>query len=84
MAPSPITDDYYKVLEVEQIATRELITKSYKRLALKLHPDRNTKQDATEAFQLVCQGFWALVDHLYVLKLDIKARTSLRHIERRK
>ena len=42
-------------LEVEQTATRELIIKSYKRLALKLHPDRNAKQDATEAFQLVCQ-----------------------------
>ena len=55
MAPSQITDDYYMVLEVEQIATSELINKSYKRLALKLHPDRNTKHDSTEAFQLVCQ-----------------------------
>jgi curved DNA-binding protein CbpA len=55
MAPSPITDDYYAILEVEQNAAPELITKSYKRLALKLHPDRNTKHDATEAFQLVCQ-----------------------------
>ena len=59
MAPSPIVDDYYMVLEVEQTATRELIIKSYKRLALKLHPDRNAKQDATEAFQLVCQFPWA-------------------------
>ena len=55
MAPSPITDDYYMVLEVEQTATRELIVRSYKRLALKLHPDRNAERDATEAFQLVRQ-----------------------------
>jgi curved DNA-binding protein CbpA len=41
------------VLEVGQTATSELITKSYKRLALKVHPDRNAKHNATEAFQLV-------------------------------
>ena len=54
MAPSPITEDYYKILEVEQSATPQLIVSSYKRLALKLHPDRNPKHGATEAFQLVC------------------------------
>jgi curved DNA-binding protein CbpA len=53
MARSSITEDYYMVLEVAQTATPELIVRSYKRLALKLHPDRNAKQDATEAFQLV-------------------------------
>ncbi|RDW77879.1 hypothetical protein BP5796_05731 [Coleophoma crateriformis] len=52
MAPVKDTDDYYTVLEVVQTATPEQITRSYKRLALKLHPDRNAKQDATEAFQL--------------------------------
>jgi len=53
MAPET-TEDYYKVLEIEQTATPEQVHRSYKRLALKLHPDRNTKNDATEAFQLVC------------------------------
>ena len=57
MAPSPITEDYYVVLELEQNATPELITQSYKRLALKLHPDRNARPSATEAFQLVRQIF---------------------------
>jgi hypothetical protein len=38
MAPVPITEDYYLMLEVEQTATSELIARSYKRLALKLHP----------------------------------------------
>ncbi len=55
MAPAQITEDYYMVLEVGQTAAPELIIRSYKRLALKLHPDRNAKHDATEAFQLVCQ-----------------------------
>jgi curved DNA-binding protein CbpA len=55
MAPAPITEDYYMVLEVVQTATPEQVIQSYKRLALKLHPDRNAKHDATEAFQRVCQ-----------------------------
>ena len=53
MAPALVTEDYYMVLGVGQTASLELVIKSYKRLALKLHPDRNTKHDATEAFQLV-------------------------------
>lgn len=53
MAPSPITEDYYMILEVEPIASPQQIISAYKRLALKLHPDRNRKHDATEAFQLV-------------------------------
>ena len=55
MAPATITEDYYMVLGVEQTASPELINRTYKKLALKLHPDRNHKHDATEAFQLVCQ-----------------------------
>ena len=55
MAPSAYTEDYYLILELDQTATLELITKSYKRLALKLHPDRNPQRDATEAFQRVRQ-----------------------------
>ncbi|KAH8601090.1 hypothetical protein B0O99DRAFT_589170 [Bisporella sp. PMI_857] len=62
MAPAPITEDYYMVLEVGQTATRELVIKSYKRLALKLHPDRNAKQDATEAFQLLGRAYETLKD----------------------
>jgi len=53
MAPSPITEDYYMILEVQQDATPDQITKSYRRLALKLHPDRNAEAGSTQAFQLV-------------------------------
>lgn len=58
MAPTPVTEDYYSILEVVQTATPKDINRSYKRLALKLHPDRNAKDNATEAFQLVCQFLW--------------------------
>lgn len=50
MAPPTIAIDCYKTLEVDQTATLELITKSYRRLALKLHPDRG---GSTQAFQMV-------------------------------
>jgi DnaJ-class molecular chaperone len=54
MVPPPITEDFYMILEVDKTATTGLIAQSYKRLALKLHPDRNHHCNATAAFQLVC------------------------------
>jgi hypothetical protein len=59
MAPPLITEDYYMVLGVEQNATPKQIKTSYRRLALKLHPDRNTEHDTTEALQRVCPFPWA-------------------------
>jgi molecular chaperone DnaJ len=46
--------DYYAVLEISQSATAEDIRKSYRRLALRFHPDKNQdRPDATASFQLV-------------------------------
>lgn len=54
MAPVEITDDYYAILEVPQTATFDIIKKSYRRLAVSLHPDKNPKKpDATTSFQCV-------------------------------
>jgi curved DNA-binding protein CbpA len=53
MAPSPVTEDYYAILEIDQTATTELIGKSYRRLALKVHPDRHAHGGSTQSFQLV-------------------------------
>jgi curved DNA-binding protein CbpA len=59
MAPSPITEDYYAVLEVDQTATPELIIKSYRRLALKAYPDRHAHGGSTQSFQLVRRTYEA-------------------------
>ncbi|ESZ89996.1 hypothetical protein SBOR_9618 [Sclerotinia borealis F-4128] len=62
MAPVPITDDYYMVIEIAQTATREEVVQSYRRLAKKIHPDRNTSHDATAAFQLLGKAYETLED----------------------
>ncbi|KAK5687964.1 hypothetical protein LTR17_026612 [Elasticomyces elasticus] len=62
MAPPPITEDYYLVLEVKQADKLELIVKSYRRLSLLLHPDRNSTPGATAAFQLLGQAYETLKD----------------------
>jgi curved DNA-binding protein CbpA len=72
MAPSAITEDYYMILEVNQTAGLELIIKSYKRLALELHPDRNPSRDTTAEFQRVRQIQTCAhhcVDHGHILVL---------------
>src|SRR3954468_9493803 len=71
MVPVPVTDDYYQILEVEQTAAIELIHRSYKRLALKLHPDRNKEHNATAAFQLVRQFFQPRCSVLIVITLPM-------------
>lgn len=49
-----IMDDYYAILDVPHTATLEVITKSYRRLARTLHPDKNpNKPSATASFQNV-------------------------------
>ncbi|OBT83448.1 hypothetical protein VE02_07875 [Pseudogymnoascus sp. 03VT05] len=78
MPPALVTEDYYRVLEVGQTASLELIIKSYKRLALKLHPDRNTKHDATEAFQLLGEAYETLKDESKRREYDLKYPTIRR------
>src|SRR5882724_6668279 len=55
--------DYYEILEVEKAADGETIKKSYRRLAVKFHPDKNPHDKvAEEKFKELGEAYEALSD----------------------
>lgn len=54
--------DYYEVLGITKEATDTDIKKSYKRLALQLHPDKNQAPGSVEAFKSVGNAVAVLTD----------------------
>jgi molecular chaperone DnaJ len=55
--------DYYEILEVPRNATEEEIKKSYRKLALKYHPDRNPDDpEAEEKFKEAAEAYEVLHD----------------------
>ena len=55
--------DYYEVLGVSKDASERDIKKAYKRLAMKLHPDRNAgDKDKEEQFKEVKEAYEILND----------------------
>ena len=53
--------DYYKILEVTPVATLPEIKKSFRRLALKYHPDKNEGNALTEALFKEIQEAWEVL-----------------------
>ncbi|GAB2266648.1 hypothetical protein Dimus_001642 [Dionaea muscipula] len=52
--------DYYAVLGVEKMCSVEEVRKAYRRLSLKVHPDKNKAPGAEEAFKKVSKAFKCL------------------------
>eukprot|EP01025_Chloroclados_australasicus_P063736 TRINITY_DN8443_c0_g2_i2.p3 TRINITY_DN8443_c0_g2~~TRINITY_DN8443_c0_g2_i2.p3 ORF type:complete len:247 (-),score=48.01 TRINITY_DN8443_c0_g2_i2:518-1258(-) len=54
--------DYYEILGISKSAKDDDIKKAYRKLALKLHPDKCKVKGAEEAFKLVSKSFACLSD----------------------
>ncbi|OUZ99691.1 DnaJ domain [Macleaya cordata] len=56
--------DYYNILKVNRNATDEDLKKSYRRLAMKWHPDKNpnNKKDAEAKFKQISEAYEVLSD----------------------
>ncbi|XP_031278464.1 chaperone protein dnaJ 49 [Pistacia vera] len=54
--------DYYEILGVERTSSVEEIRKAYRKLSLKVHPDKNKAPGSEEAFKKVSKAFKCLSD----------------------
>lgn len=54
--------DYYEVLGLERTCSVEEIRKAYRKLSLKVHPDKNKAPGSEEAFKKVSKAFKCLSD----------------------
>ncbi|XP_057956930.1 chaperone protein dnaJ 49 [Malania oleifera] len=57
-----VNKDYYAILGVEKTCSVEEIRKAYRKLSLKVHPDKNKAPGSEEAFKKVCKAFQCLSD----------------------
>ena len=73
--------DYYNVLKVNRNATEEDLKKSYRRLAMKWHPDKNpgdVKKEAEAKFKKISEAYevWELQRNIFfkfAVTLDVTA-----------
>jgi len=68
-----MSSDLYKQLEVEKTSTQEEIKKSYRKLSLKYHPDRNQgNEEFTKKFQEISSAYEILGDTEKRQQYDLK------------
>eukprot|EP00112_Aurelia_sp_Birch-Aquarium-sp1_P019177 Seg4693.2 transcript_id=Seg4693.2/GoldUCD/mRNA.D3Y31 product="DnaJ subfamily B member 4" protein_id=Seg4693.2/GoldUCD/D3Y31 len=54
--------DYYNILGLSRSANSDEIKKSYRKLALKFHPDKNSAPDAEDKFKEISEAYEVLSD----------------------
>jgi molecular chaperone DnaJ len=54
--------DYYEILELQKNASKDEIKNTYRKLALKYHPDRNKSPGAEEKFKEISEAYAVLSD----------------------
>ncbi|KAL0916339.1 hypothetical protein M5K25_013842 [Dendrobium thyrsiflorum] len=54
--------DWYLILKVDEDSDLDVIRRSYRQLALQLHPDKNKHPKAEVAFKLISEAYYCLSD----------------------
>lgn len=52
-----IKNDYYDILDLSRKCSTDDIKRSYKKLALRFHPDKNTSDGAKEVFNKITNAY---------------------------
>lgn len=63
--------DYYEILGVSRSTSKSQIKDSYRKLAMKYHPDRNKAPDAEEKFKEISEAYAVLSDNEKRRQYDI-------------
>jgi molecular chaperone DnaJ len=75
----PINRDYYEILGVSRDADEDTVKKSYRKLALKYHPDRNPgDKEAEERFKEAAEAYEVLRDREKRRIYDLYGHDGLR------
>lgn len=72
-----LSEDYYKLLNVSKDADNREIRKAFKKLALKLHPDKNKEEDAHEKFLKINKAYEVLKDEKLRKKYDLHGEDGI-------
>ena len=57
-----MSDDFYDILGIDKLASKEDIKKAYRKMSMKWHPDRNTSPNAVATFQKIGEAYETLSD----------------------
>ena len=68
--------DHYKVLELRRDAAAEDVLRSYRTLALRHHPDRNTAPDAAAKMSAINEAWAVLGDPFRVANSGCRRASS--------
>ncbi len=69
--PHPSQRDYYEVLGVERSASKSQIAESYRKLAIRFHPDKNPgDREAADRFKEAARAFEVLSDETLRARYD--------------
>jgi DnaJ family protein C protein 3 len=70
MKKMALRKDYYKILEVPKTASKREISKAYRKLSMKYHPDKNTDSESEHMYRDVTEAYDILNDEEKRRKYD--------------